>query len=115
MLFFNSADNDGVAYPAENLLAIAHEADTTVFLRFAPSKPLKLTTLGDTAAALVVNYDLVTLTLAAGTLAKDVISAIVEKMNEGPHSSGMITIADDVNSVFAHSSIASHAIAYSAA
>ena len=113
MLFFNSADNDGVAYPAENLLAIAHEADTTVFLRFKASKPLKLTTLGATAAALENNFDLITLTIAAGTLAKTVITAIVEKINEGPHSSGMITIADDVNSVFIHSSITSHTITYS--
>ena len=138
-LFFNDANNDAALYPIDNLLSISHEANDTVMMRFASSKPLServVATPAMTAITLVdegnddiqgkaaqtaaitagaIAYDEVILTVTAGTLAKDAVGAICRGINEAPHSTGFITICDDINSVFIHSSIASCAITYALA
>ena len=48
--------------------------------------------------------DIVTLTLASNK-EKDAITDIVNLINSGPHSVGVITIADNVNQVYASTHI----------
>ncbi len=138
-LFFNDADNDAALYPLDQLLGIAHDGDTAIKLYFESSKPLServveafaypettvdansgdpvsvraAQTASITAGA--VAYDLVTLTVAAGTLAKDAMGAVCRGINEAPHSTGFITVCDDINSKFITSSIASCTITYASA
>lgn len=138
-LFFNDADDDAALYPLDQLLGIAHDGDTTIKLYFESSKPLSErvveafaypeTTVdangGDAVSvraaqtasitAGAVAYDLVTLTVAAGTLAKDAMGAVCRGINEAPHSTGFITVCDDINSKFITSSIASCTITYASA
>ena len=46
----------------------------------------------------------VALTVTAGQ-EENVVKAIVHEINKGPHSDGLIVIADDANSVFCHTGI----------
>lgn len=138
-LFFNDADNDAALYPLDNLLGIAHDANDSIKLYFESSKPLSdrvveafaypeltatdnggdpvSTRLAQTASitAGAVAYDIVTLTITAGTLAKDVIGSVCRGINEAPHSTGFITVCDDINSVFIAPSIESCTITYASA
>ena len=104
LLIVDAAD-DAAMFPVSGLRAITCAADATVLLQFAPGihDPT-----GDDADA-----DLVTLTITADKQ-KDVMVAIGQAINGGPHSDGVITLCDDVNSVFLHPNILSCTITLNA-
>ena len=104
LLIVDAAD-DAAMFPVSGLRAITCAADATVLLQFAPGihDPT-----GDDADA-----DLVTLTITADKQ-KDVMVAIGQAINGGPHSDGVVTLCDDVNSVFLHPNILSCTITLNA-
>tara|TARA_Y100000592_G_C5201449_1_gene190737 strand:- start:55 stop:399 length:345 start_codon:yes stop_codon:yes gene_type:complete len=97
MLYFQTAADDAAAFPADKLYAI--DAGTTfVKLHFDGA------TSGTGSAGIGGLLSSVGLTVTAGQ-EEAALKAIVQKINEGPHSDGLIVIADDANGVYAHSGI----------
>ena len=90
MLYFQTGTDDATAFPADWIYAI-DAGSTAVEIYFT----------GTGESTLVSS---VGLTVTAGE-EENVVKAIVQKINEGPHSDGLIVIADDANSVYCHSGI----------
>tara|TARA_R100001510_G_C7577992_1_gene152036 strand:- start:55 stop:366 length:312 start_codon:yes stop_codon:yes gene_type:complete len=96
-LYFKDADNDAYMYPADNLISVIHDGDTTLKLFFAP---------GSTNDA--ADTDLVTLTITSNN-EQEVCDAIAGALN-APLTSGMVVVADAVAGVFLHSAITGTAL-----
>ena len=90
MLYFQTGADDATAFPADWIYAI-DAASTAVEIYF--------TGTGESTLLSSVG-----LTVTAGQ-EENVVKAIVQKINEGPHSDGLIVIADDANSVYCHTGI----------
>ena len=99
LLFVDGAD-DAAMYPASRIQSITCAADATVVVKFAPGS------LGDGQAA---SIDIVTLTVTADTEAS-VMKAIAQAANAPVIQGGVVTVADDVNSVYITSDITACAI-----
>ena len=100
-LYFSTAAADGtaateeiVAIDASRLRSMEAETTTTTALWFAASQEDNKD----------VDNTKVVLTHTAA-YHKVVMAALTAAINGGPHSDGFITIADDVNSSYVHSSI----------
>ena len=91
-LYFQDGNDDAYCYPLSRFIGFRHGADTTLLMQFKP--------LTDDAS----NIDTVTLTLASNK-EKDAMNDIVNLINSGPHTVGVITIADNVNQVYASTHI----------
>jgi len=91
-LYFQDGNNDAYCYPLSRFIGFKHAADTTLLMQFKP--------LTDDAS----DIDLVTLTIASNK-EKDAIIDIVNRINRSPHATGVITIADNVNQVYASTHI----------
>ena len=91
ILYFDDNSN-AYAYPAAKLVNMRESAATTVDIYFAGS-------VGDTQG--VTSNDKISLTITSGK-AKEVMQAIVEKINEvdGPRTDDFIVIADNANQVY---------------
>ena len=104
MLYFQTGDgvndgaDEGYAAPAKNFRGFRFIADTDAIEMQFDSM---LGTGADIAAV-----DKVVLNITAAKQ-KQVIAGITQLINSGPHSDGMLTIADDENSVYAHADITS--------
>jgi len=104
MLYFQTGDgvndgaDEGYAAPAKNFRGFRFIADTdAVEMQFDSM----LGTGADVAAV-----DKVVLNITAAKQ-KQVIAGITAAINGGPHFDGMLVIADDENSVYAHANITS--------
>ena len=97
MIYFQTASDDATAFPADNLYSI-DAYSTGVDLYFTGDTSGTGT---DSIGGLLSN---VALTVTAGQ-EENVVKAIVREMNKGPHSDGLIVIADDANSVYCHTGI----------
>ena len=104
LLIVDAAD-DAAMFPVSGLRAITCAGDGAVLLQFAPG-------IHD-PTGVDADADLVTLTITADK-EKDVMVAIGQAINGGPHSDGVITLCDDVNSVFLHPNILSCTITLNA-
>ena len=91
-LYFQDGNDDAYCYPLSRFIGFRHAADATLLMQFKP--------LTDDASEI----DTVTLTLASNK-EKDAITDIVTRINGGPHMTGVVTIADNVNQVYASSHI----------
>lgn len=91
-LYFNTADNDSVLYPASAFRGADQSADTTIDLYFTPIK------ITDVAAADVC--DKIPLTIAAGT-EKAVLEALAALVNAPlAADAGFVVVGDDANGVY---------------
>jgi hypothetical protein len=90
MLYFQTGADDVTAFPADWIYAI-DAASTAVEVYF--------TGTGESTLLSSVG-----LTVTAGQ-EENVVKAIIQTINSGPHSDGVIVIADDANSVYCHSGI----------
>ena len=97
MLYFQTDSDDAAAFPVDKLYAIDAGA-TFVKLYFDGA------TSGTGSAGLGGLLSSVGLTVTAGQ-EENVVKAVVRKINEGPHSDGLVVIADEANSEYAHSGI----------
>ena len=97
MLYFQTGADDATAFPADNLYSI-DAGSTFVKLFFTGA------TSGTGTAGIGGLLSSVGLTVTAGQ-EENVVKAIVQKINEGPHSDGFLVIADDANSKYVHSGI----------
>ena len=104
LLFVDGAD-DAAMFPASGIQSITCAANATVLVKFAPGS------LGTGQAASV---DVVTLTVTADTEAS-VMKAIAQAANAPVIQGGVITVADDVNSVYLVDDITACDIALDAA
>ena len=86
-IFFQNAANDCMVYPAWRLTAVEGQDDVLQF-SFASS---------------VTGNDQVSVTLSDDSDEILVMKAVAQLINKHPHSDGICVIADDVNSVYAHS------------
>ena len=91
-LFFQDGNDDAYCYPLSRFIGFRHAADTTLLMQFKP--------LTDDAS----NIDTVTLTIASGK-EKEAIEDVVNRINRGPHATGVITVADNVRQVYASTHI----------
>ena len=98
LLFVDGAD-DAAMYPASQLLAVTCAADATVLVKF----------VGGTNDGGAASVDTVTLTVTADKEA-DVMKAIAQAANAPVIQGGVVTVADDVNSVYISSHITACAI-----
>ena len=106
LLVIDAAD-DAAMFPASKLVAVTCAADATVLLRF-PSG-----IAGGTGAG-GAEGDLVTLTCTADK-EKDVMVAIGRAINGQRNTDdGVLTLCDDVNSIFLHADILSCTITLNA-
>ena len=87
-LYFQDGDNDAYCYPLSRFAGFVHAADTTLLMKFLPFT-------NDAS-----DIDTVTLTIASGK-EKDAMIDIVNLINSGPHTTGVLTIADNTNQVYA--------------
>lgn len=102
-LYFAVSAPDGTAsteqvacFPADQLSHLEMATATQLRVYFESSQENDADSGIDAAHAV--------LTITSGKH-KEVISGIVQLINGGPHSDGMLTIADSENSVFAHADI----------
>ena len=93
LLFVDAAD-DAAIYPANRLLGMTCAADGTLLVKFESSVG------GGTGA----EHDSVSLTITSNTEAA-VMQAIAKAANAPVVQGGVVTVADDVNSVYLHSDI----------
>lgn len=95
-LYFQDGSNNGYAYPVTNLVNMHENSATTVDLLFTSS----LNQDSNDSDALA-SSDSVRITVTSGK-AKEVMQAIVEKINEvdGPRTEDFIVIADNTNQVY---------------
>ena len=101
-LCFVSGTDDAAMYPLDALRGLAVTAESTILMTFTSFR----SSTGDT------ERDTVTLTCTADK-EKDVMTAIAQAINGGPHSTGFVLIADDVASSYVHADLTSITIAYS--
>ena len=99
---FVSGTDDACMYPVSALRGLAVTAEATILMTFTSFR----SSTGD------VERDTVTLTCTADK-EKDVMEAIAQKINQGPHSDGFIVIADDVVGTYVHVDLTSVTIGYS--
>ena len=88
-IFFQNAANDCMVYPAWRLTAVEGASDALQF-SFASS---------------TTSEDQVTVSLSASSDEILAMKAVAQLINKHPHSDGICVIADDVNSVYAHTSM----------
>ena len=88
-IFFQNAANDCIVYPAWRLTSVEGASDALQF-SFASS---------------TTSEDQVTVSLSASSDEILAMKAVAQLINKHPHSDGIIVIADDVNSVYAHSTM----------
>ena len=88
-LFFQNEANDCMVYPAWRLTAVEGASDALQF-SFASS---------------TTSEDQVTVSLSASSDEILAMKAVAQLINKHPHSDGIIVVADDVNSVYAHSTM----------
>ena len=97
MLYFQTGADDATAFPADNIYSIdAYSTGVDIYFTGATSG-----TGEDGIGGLLSN---VALNVTAGQ-EENVVKAIVQKINEHPHSDGFIVIADDANSKYVHTGI----------
>ena len=94
-IFFQNAANDCMVYPVHRLRSVEGEDDSLKF----------------TFASSATGNDTVSVTLADDSDELLAMQATAQLINKHPHSDGIIVVADDVNSVYAHSSMDSVAAA----
>tara|TARA_R100001015_G_C4486953_1_gene65702 strand:+ start:244 stop:567 length:324 start_codon:yes stop_codon:yes gene_type:complete len=92
-LYFQDGNDDAYCYPLSSFLGFQHAADGTLLMRFVSVV---------TGPGATTEIDLVTLTLASNK-EKDAITDIVARING--QKTGVITIADNVNQVYASTHI----------
>ena len=92
-LYFQDGNDDAYSYPLSRFLGFRHKADGALLMTF---EPVETRDAGE--------LDVVTLTIASNK-EKDAITDIVNRINRGPHATGVITIADNVNQVYASTHI----------
>ena len=92
-LYFQDGNDDAYCYPLSKFLGFRHKANGTVLMTFAPVETNDASEI-----------DIVTLTIATNK-EKDAITDVVNRINRGPHATGVITIADNVNQVYASTHI----------
>ncbi len=80
-LYFQDGNDDAYCYPLKNFIGFQHAADGTLLMRFVSVV---------TGPGATTEIDTVTLTLASNK-EKDAINDIVNLINSGPHSVGVIT------------------------
>ena len=94
-LYFNSAANDAAKYPIDSLIDIRYAGASSLDMFFEGAKGTN-------------SVDKVTLTLSATGKIDSVLKALAGVLANGRDS--VVTIADDVNNVFAVADISSHTI-----
>ena len=96
------ADDDdnaqSIMVPVDDLVGFQQASDTTVDIYFKP----QLSDTGGVPGAII--NDKVQLTVKTAKR-KEVMKALAEATNQGPHSDGITIIADDVNSTYLTSDI----------
>ena len=90
MLYFQTGVDDATAFPADWIYAIDAGTGAVEVYFTGTGESTLLSSVG--------------LTVTAGQ-EEAALKAIVQKINEGPHSDGLIVIADDANSVYCHPGI----------
>lgn len=88
-IFFQNAANDCMVYPVARLTSVEGEDDSLKF-SFASS---------------AAGNDEVSVTLADDSDELLAMQAVAQLINKHPNSDGICVVADDVNSVYAHSSM----------
>ena len=88
-IFFQNAANDCMVYPAWRLTSVEGLDDALQF-SFASS---------------TTSEDQVSVTLSDDSDEILAMKAVAQLINKHPHSDGICVIADDTNSVYAHSSM----------
>ena len=88
-IFFQNAANDCMVYPLTRLTGVEGEDDSLKF----------------TFASSVTGNDTVSVTLTDDSDEILAMKAVAQLINKHPHSDGIIVVADDVNSVYAHSTM----------
>ncbi len=88
-IFFQNAANDCMVYPLHRLRSVEGEDDSLKF----------------TFASSATGNDTVDVTLSDDSDELLAMQAPAQLINKHPHSDGIIVVADDVNSVYAHSSM----------
>ena len=94
-LYFQDGNDDAYCYPLSSFLGFQHAADGTLLMRFVSCV---------TGPGATTEIDKVTLTLASNK-EKDAIGDIVNLINRAPFGENLITIADNVNQVYASTHI----------
>ena len=97
----DDAQGDSMLVPVEDITGMEATGATTMDIYFKSTNNMMGGGQGE-----VVIQDKVSLTVTTETQ-KAVMKAIVEAMNNGPHEDGITVIADDVNSTYLVSQIAS--------
>ena len=87
-LFFQNEANDCNVYPLAKLKSVEGESDALKFTFDTES-----------------GVDIISVTLASSSDELAAMTAVAQLINKHPHSDGIIVIADDVASVYAHSSM----------
>jgi|TARA_Y100000289_G_C3825319_1_gene100783 ABC-type sugar transport system substrate-binding protein len=88
-IFFQNQANDCMVYPLRRLQSVEGKDDALDF-SFESS---------------ATGNDVVTVTLSDDSDELLAMQATAQLINKHPHSDGIIVVADDVNSVYAHSSM----------
>ena len=88
-IFFQNAANDCMVYPVARLTGVEGEDDSLKF----------------TFASSATGNDTVSVTLTDDSDEILAMKAVAQLINKHPHSDGIIVVADDVNSVYAHSTM----------
>jgi len=88
-IFFQNAANDCMVYPLTRLTGVEGEDDSLKF----------------TFASSATGNDTVSVTLTDDSDEILAMKAVAQLINKHPHSDGIIVVADDVNSVYAHSTM----------
>ena len=92
MLYFQTGADDVTAFPADWIYAIDAGTGAIEIYFTGTGESTLLSSVG--------------LTVTAGQ-EEAALKAIVHEINKGPHSDGLIVIADDANSVYCHTGITS--------
>ena len=88
-IFFQNQANDCMVYPVARLTGVEGEDDSLKF----------------TFASSATGNDTVSVTLSDNSDELLAMQATAQLINKHPHSDGIIVVADDVASVYAHSSM----------
>ena len=92
-LYFNTADNDSVLYPASAFRGADQSADTTIDLYFTAMQDQGQDATAD-------QHDKIALTITAGT-EKSVLEAIANLVNAPlAANGGFVVVGDDANSIY---------------
>ena len=87
-LYFQDGNDDAYAYPLDRFIGFVHNSNLTLLMKFLP--------FTDDADSI----DTVTLAIPENK-EKDAINDIVNLINKTPNKQNVITIADNVNQVYA--------------